>query len=105
MAAVWGTEVIQFLAALAILHRDDLTKRINSSFYLYPPGAIYPFLHIIRVKNSWHGKELKKLCPQNSIYDLCLLFGINPSSMTITYLNNMISILPPPPPSYTSICI
>ena len=41
VAAAWGTEFIQFLAALAILHqddmkrrefiKDDLKKRMNSS--------------------------------------------------------------------------
>ena len=29
VAAVWGTECIQFLAALAILHQDELKKRMN----------------------------------------------------------------------------
>ena len=29
VAAVWGTEFIQFLAALAILHQDDMQTRIN----------------------------------------------------------------------------
>ena len=29
VAAVWGTERIQFLAALAVLHWDDLKKRMN----------------------------------------------------------------------------
>ena len=29
VAAVWGTELIQFLAALAILHQDDLKIRMN----------------------------------------------------------------------------
>ena len=27
VAAVWGTELIKFLAALAILHHDDLKNR------------------------------------------------------------------------------
>ena len=27
VAAAWGTELIQFYAALAILHQDDLKKR------------------------------------------------------------------------------
>ena len=41
VAAAWGTEFIQFLAELAILHQADLknTGRINSSF-----------LHIILVQ-------------------------------------------------------
>ena len=29
VAAAWGKELIQFLAALAILHQDDLKKRMN----------------------------------------------------------------------------
>ena len=29
VAAAWGAELIQFLAALAVLHQDDLKKRIN----------------------------------------------------------------------------
>ena len=29
VAAAWGKELIQFLAAIAILHQDDLKKRIN----------------------------------------------------------------------------
>ena len=29
VAAVWGTEWIQFLAALAIFHQDILKKRLN----------------------------------------------------------------------------
>ena len=28
VAAVWGTEFIRFLAALAILHHDDLNNRM-----------------------------------------------------------------------------
>ena len=29
VTAAWGTEFIQFLAALAILHQNDLKKRMN----------------------------------------------------------------------------
>ena len=29
IGAIWGTELIQFLAALAIFHQDDLKKRTN----------------------------------------------------------------------------
>ena len=29
VAADYGTELIKFLAALAILHQDDLNKRMN----------------------------------------------------------------------------
>ena len=47
VAAVWGTEFVQFLAPLAILYQDDLKIRMNSSFSSYNPGAINPFLYII----------------------------------------------------------
>ena len=42
----------QFLAVLAILHKDDLKKRTNSSVSSLHPGAINPFLHIVLVRNS-----------------------------------------------------
>ena len=29
VAAVWGTELIQFFAALAVLHEDNLKNRMN----------------------------------------------------------------------------
>ena len=76
VATVWRTEFIQFLAALAILHQDYLKNRMNSFFSSYHPGATHPFIHSIRVQNN-------KLCPSNSIDDLCLLFCINPSCMVI----------------------
>ena len=38
-ASVRGTELLQFLAALAILHQDDLKKRMNSSDSSNRPGA------------------------------------------------------------------
>ena len=31
VAAFWGTEFIQFLAELAVLHQDDMKKRMNLS--------------------------------------------------------------------------
>ena len=31
VAAAWGPELIQFFAALAILHQDDLMNRMNST--------------------------------------------------------------------------
>ena len=53
VAAVWGKEFMKFLVTLAILHQDDLKNSMNSSFSSYHPGAIYPFLHIIWVQNSY----------------------------------------------------
>ena len=37
-------------ASSSILHQDDLKNRMNSSFFSYHPGAIHPFLHVIRVQ-------------------------------------------------------
>ena len=39
VAAVWGTELIQFLAALTVLHQDDRKKMMNSSYSSNRPGA------------------------------------------------------------------
>ena len=52
VAAVWRTELIQFLAALAIVHPDDLKKGMNSSYSSYSPGAIHPILQIVLVQIS-----------------------------------------------------
>ena len=52
VAAVWGTELIQFLAALAFLHQDYLKKGMNSSYSSYRPGAIHPMLPIVLEQNS-----------------------------------------------------
>ena len=57
-AAVWGTELIQVLAALAILHQDYLRKGKNSYYSSYHPGAIHPILYIVLVQKNLHGKEL-----------------------------------------------
>ena len=76
-----GQTFFEFLAALAILHKDDLKNRMNSSFSSYHPGAINPFLPVILVQNRQRGKELNKFCPPNSSDDLYLFFCINPSSM------------------------
>ena len=35
VAAVWGTELIQLLGTLAILHTDDLKKEMNSSYSVF----------------------------------------------------------------------
>ena len=59
VAAIWGTEFIQFLAAVAVLHQDDLKKEMNSFYSLFLPGAIHPIIHIVLVqfilffKSSW----------------------------------------------------
>ena len=42
IVAVWGTELIQFLVMLAILHQDDLKYGMKSVCSSYRPGAIHP---------------------------------------------------------------
>ena len=49
VAAIWGTELIQFLAALAILHQDDMKKGMNLCYSQYRPGAVHSILHIVLV--------------------------------------------------------
>ena len=69
VAAVWGTECIQFLAMLAIFHQDYLKNRMNSSFSSYHPGAIQPFFHIILVQfvlffiSSWYNSSFSSYHP------------------------------------------
>ena len=46
------TELIQFIAELAILYDDDFKKEMNSSYSSYRPGAIYPIPQIVLVQNS-----------------------------------------------------
>ena len=60
VAAVWEdrTELIQFLATPAILHQDDLKKKVNSSYASNCPGVIRPVLPIVLVQNSSRSKEL-----------------------------------------------
>ena len=95
VAAVWGTEFIQFLAAQATFHQDDLKNmmnctqdnlknRMNSSISSNHPGSIHPILQFVFVQNSWSGKELNKFCPPNSGEDLCIFFCIYISSMNQT---------------------
>ena len=52
IAAIRGTEFIQFLTALAILHQDDMKKRIT----VIAPGGCEEknelILHIVLVQNS-----------------------------------------------------
>ena len=47
-----GTDLVQFLAALANLHQDDLKEGMTSSYSSYRPGAIHPILHIVLAQNS-----------------------------------------------------
>ena len=51
-AAALGTEFIKYLAALAILAKDDLKNRMNLSFSSNHPCATHPILQIVLVHNS-----------------------------------------------------
>ena len=50
IAAIWVTEFIQFLVALAILPGAILKIMMNSSFFSNRPGAIHPILKIVQGK-------------------------------------------------------
>ena len=49
-AKVVAAALIQFLAALAILHLNDLKKGMKSSYYSDRSGAIHSILHIVLVQ-------------------------------------------------------
>ena len=54
VAAVWGIVLIIFLAAIAILHQDDLNKGMSSScssYSSYLLGAIHPILQIVLLQS------------------------------------------------------
>ena len=55
IAAVWGTEVIQFLATLSILPQDELKNRMESSYSL--AGANHPILPLVLVLNALSQKH------------------------------------------------
>ena len=72
VAVVWGTELIQFLAALSILHQDDLKNSMQSSYSSTCPGANHPFLQLVLVKNSKRVKELINSVPQTAMTTFAL---------------------------------
>ena len=57
VTAIWGTELIKFIAALAILHQDDLKMGMNSSYSSFCPSAIHSILQIVLVQNSYRGRN------------------------------------------------
>ena len=81
VAAVWRTEFIQFLAALVILHQDNLNNRRNSSFSSNHPAAIILFFNLSQCKTARVERKLTKFCPPNSSDEYCLFSGIFTSSM------------------------
>ena len=83
VAAVWGKEFIQFLAALAILPiRTILKTRMNSSFSFKSSCCYSSYYSNRPLQNSQRGKELNNFCLPNKSNDLCLFFCLYPSSMT-----------------------
>ena len=50
VAAVWGTEMIKFLTALAIVHQYDLKKGMSSSYSSYTLFLVQFILFFI---SSW----------------------------------------------------
>ena len=51
VTTVWGTKWIQFIAALAILHQDDLKKRDPVVQFFISYCVICPILQIVLVQN------------------------------------------------------
>ena len=70
VAAVWGTELLQYLAALDILQQDDWKNSMKSLYSFYYPGANHSILLIVLVQNSYRGKELKQFYSPSSRDDL-----------------------------------
>ena len=74
-----GAELIQFLAAVAILHQDDLKKGMNSAYSSYCnsayssycPGAIHPILQIVLVQIASTTKKLINSAPPSTSNNLC----------------------------------
>ena len=88
--AAWGTELIQFLAALATYSAprrfEEQDEMMNSSYILQIDlvQIILFFKSSCMEQNSQQGQEFNQFCPPNSCDDLCLLFCIiNPSSIPV----------------------
>ena len=94
VAAAVGTELIQLLAAQAILHQDNLKNRMISNRTIWRIGWIAPgryeewrmiydltpFFKSSCCKIVKRGKELNNCCPQTA--DLCLC-RLDPCSITV----------------------
>ena len=52
VAISWGTEMLQFLAALAILHQDYLKNRLNCIPFFNWCKSAYSIIQIALVQNS-----------------------------------------------------
>ena len=78
VAAVWGEEFFQFLAALVILARTILKNRMNSSFSFKSSGCNSSYNSNCPAQNSWCGKVLNKFFPPNKGDGRCLFFRLYP---------------------------
>ena len=64
VAAVWMTELIQFLAALAIMHQDE---RMNKKMATWLNGCFEKWMIIWLTPTHQHGCSLKKLLHKSSL--------------------------------------
>ena len=71
VAAVWGGRIYSIPYCASSFAQDELHQDYMEK------GLIHPFLKIVLVQNSQHGKELNKFYSPNSSDDLCLLFCIS----------------------------
>ena len=83
VAALWGTEFIQFLAGLAILHdhkeQDEFIIFFKSSWCNSSISSIHP-----------SAKQLARqgiVCPPNSSDDLCLFFYVKSNKPSIVFID------------------
>ena len=112
VAAVWGTEFIQFYAALQILHQDDLKKRMIRRMDAWRNGCFRKIdgSHHTKQQPSQNGYSSKKI---SSNHPCCLLASaaLNrqqrrplpallsvSSSMVSSYRIKTMAPLPPPQP-------
>ena len=63
VAAVWGTELRQFLAALAILHLDNLKNTVGcfGKRRVEEWDAKQPILQLVLVQNNWPEHQRRPL--------------------------------------------
>ena len=80
VVSVWGAEIVQFLAALAILPRSISKKRLNSAGLFEKTVEFNRFFQNDRNKTASTAGNLNKFYPPNRRNDLCLAFCFNPSS-------------------------
>ena len=89
--AVWGTEFIPFLAALAVLHHDDLKITVGwmAPGWFEEKHEFIPFFKIVPLQNSYRSKVINKIFPPNRRDKLCLFILI----ILLLWLQPSISIV------------